>query len=59
VQEKNFEFKPSVDSSDDNLSVGKNSQEHNNEKKFGKLDIAEIQNFAFKQINLSELDKEL
>jgi hypothetical protein len=61
VQEKSLEFKLSVHSSEGEcgLSAGKNSQEHNNEKKFGKHDIAEIQNLAFKQINISEMDKKM
>jgi hypothetical protein len=37
----------------ENGSIDKGSQE----RKFGNIDIAEVQNYAFKKINISEMDK--
>jgi hypothetical protein len=37
----------------ENGSIDRGSQE----RKFGNIDIAEVQNYAFKKINISEMDK--
>lgn len=54
-----MEFKTSIQTSEGRHSADSRENNEVNEKKFGKLDIAEIQNLAFKKINISEMDKQM